>query len=211
MRISFTLAILGALNMGTRQAQAATGQSITVIVYNYAAVSQTILEIAEREAGRIVGSAGIKLRWLNCQEDTAQPAAGCSQSPGSAEILLHLLGGAATRRMTEPGAFGFALPADAARPGFFAGVFCDGLAEFVSPRVTKASVLGHVIAHEIGHLLLGANRHSAAGIMKADWRHKDLELATQGRLVFSESERRCISENLRHRRANIADAGLPNR
>jgi hypothetical protein len=101
MRISFILAILGTLGMGSHPAQAATGQPITVIVYHYVVISQAVLEIAEGEAGRIVGSAGIQLRWVNCQDDIAQPAAGCSQSPGPSEILLQLLSGSATRRMTE--------------------------------------------------------------------------------------------------------------
>ena len=42
-------------------------------------------------------------------------------------------------------------------------------AEGVSP----ASVLGRVIAHEVGHLLLGQRTHSNHGIMKAHWNKRD--------------------------------------
>jgi hypothetical protein len=62
------------------------------------------------------------------------------------------------------------------------------------------------MAHEIGHLLLGANRHSASGIMKAAWRHADVELAGQGRLTFSAAERRRISDNLKQSQASLAAA-----
>jgi DDE superfamily endonuclease len=32
-----------------------------------------------------------------------------------------------------------------------------------------AAVLGHVLAHEIGHILLGHNGHADEGLMKATW------------------------------------------
>jgi hypothetical protein len=34
-------------------------------------------------------------------------------------------------------------------------------------------VLGHVIAHEIGHILQGVARHSTDGLMKPHWSLKD--------------------------------------
>jgi hypothetical protein len=50
-------------------------------------------------------------------------------------------------------------------------------------------VLGHVVAHELGHLLLGRGTHSAAGLMRADL---DTNLAVQGRLLFTDAEARAI-------------------
>jgi hypothetical protein len=38
--------------------------------------------------------------------------------------------------------------------------------------------LGHVIAHEIGHLLLGVNSHSRDGLMQPDWLPRDTRLQT---------------------------------
>jgi len=35
-----------------------------------------------------------------------------------------------------------------------------------------ATLLGRVTAHEIGHLLLGTNSHTLAGIMRAKWNLK---------------------------------------
>ena len=59
-------------------------------------------------------------------------------------------------------------------------------------------VLGHVVAHELGHLLLQRATHSAAGLMQATL---DLRLAQQGRLLFTAAEGQAI-------RAAIArDAG----
>jgi hypothetical protein len=54
---------------------------------------------------------------------------------------------------------------------------------------TVGLVLGHVIAHELGHLLLQRATHSAAGLMRATL---DLRLAQQGRLLFTAPEAQAI-------------------
>ena len=46
-------------------------------------------------------------------------------------------------------------------------------------------ILGDVIAHELGHLLLGTNSHSPVGIMCANWDQDYLRLALRGRQLFS--------------------------
>jgi hypothetical protein len=38
--------------------------------------------------------------------------------------------------------------------------------------------LGHVMAHEVGHLLLGAHSHSRTGLMSADWLPLDPHVQT---------------------------------
>ena len=52
--------------------------------------------------------------------------------------------------------------------------------------------MGHTITHEIGHLLLGLNGHSAAGIMRADWTRRVLQQALLGHLVFAAGEGKLI-------------------
>jgi hypothetical protein len=38
--------------------------------------------------------------------------------------------------------------------------------------------LGHAMAHEVGHLLLGAHSHAPAGLMTADWYPLETHLQT---------------------------------
>ena len=56
-------------------------------------------------------------------------------------------------------------------------------------------VLAHVMAHEIGHLLLPYG-HSAIGLMRADWNAKDLDLALDGRLNFTSEQAELIRGQL---------------
>jgi hypothetical protein len=42
-------------------------------------------------------------------------------------------------------------------------------------NLTWTTVLGRVVAHEIGHLLLGTSDHEPAGLMRALWTRQILE------------------------------------
>jgi hypothetical protein len=59
-----------------------------------------------------------------------------------------------------------------------------------------ACVLGHVVAHEIGHLLLPFAAHSAGGIMKA---RLDPRLAAIGGLFFTADQAEDIRAKLARR------------
>jgi hypothetical protein len=54
--------------------------------------------------------------------------------------------------------------------------------------VEPGTLLGHAMAHELGHLLLGSNSHSLTGLMCANWLTKDLIHMEQGGLLFSEEQ-----------------------
>jgi hypothetical protein len=61
-------------------------------------------------------------------------------------------------------------PGDGSR-GTTAFVFSDRVAEFAKAhRLAESDVLASALAHEIGHLLLPPNAHTANGIMRASWR-----------------------------------------
>ena len=62
-----------------------------------------------------------------------------------------------------------------------------------------ASILGHVFAHEIGHLLLPLNAHSVDGIMRAFWDSTHVAHAVAGGLHFT-------AEQADRIRAKVGDA-----
>jgi hypothetical protein len=100
--------------------------------------------------------------------------------------------------------FGFALyPSD----GFagVANVFSHSTEEFAKRATPSYQViLAHVMAHELGHLLLGVGSHSAAGIMHVPWTKKELERMAQGSMLFSSREADRIRQQIRARSAHEA-------
>jgi hypothetical protein len=81
---------------------------------------------------------------------------------------------------------GFAQQCPDSEPGCVANIFYAKIDE-VAWRAggRSARILGHTMAHELGHLLLGANAHSPSGIMRGDWSPEDLMFMRSGELTFT--------------------------
>jgi hypothetical protein len=60
-------------------------------------------------------------------------------------------------------------------------------------------ILGCVIAHEIGHLLLGPDSHSESGIMQPRWERKQMRQALTGTLLFTPVQAKHIQAEARMR------------
>jgi predicted metalloendopeptidase len=75
----------------------------------------------------------------------------------------------------------FATPYDLA--GISIHVFYNRVME--DHRELRGPVLGHVLAHEMGHALEGVARHSAGGLMKAYWQTADYSQMSKKRLYFA--------------------------
>ena len=71
-------------------------------------------------------------------------------------------------------------------------------------KKSSAAPSSLIIAHEIGHLLLGPDSHSAAGIMTARWKSRDLVAICQGGLTFTRQESERIQAEVRKRQAQQA-------
>jgi len=96
--------------------------------------------------------------------------------------------------------FGMAQVGEAGEFGRYASV-CSECAEQsvkVEPR-RSGPLLGYLIAHETGHLLLGTLRHSRFGVMRPSWDRADLEDSGRGRMFFSGKEARRIRDQVRER------------
>ena len=179
--------------VGTLPAQTPKPESkIQVFVYNYAGVSSETLARAEREAARIYSRTGIETEWLDCPltPDQAAQFPACQLQPSPARLALRILSRPMAERIgLSQATFGSALLPEDGGFGMTAQVCahcCEELAK--GDQTLHAAVLGHVMAHELGHLLLGIGSHGATGLMHVPWHHKELENVAQGALLFTSSE-----------------------
>src|SRR6266849_4437613 len=98
--------------------------------------------------------------------------------------------------------FGFALYPDDGSFAMVANVFAHDAEQLANRRgMRQGVILGHLVAHELGHLLLGAGSHSASGIMHVPWHLKELELIALGLMVFMPQEAKRMRTNIRARAA----------
>ena len=197
LRLSFSL---GALNLvwALPKLTFAGEPTATVLVYNYARVSTTILTAAEREAGRIVDAAGVQIIWVECptRSVTTSAEARCSRTLESADIMLRVLPPPAQHRL-KADVFGFAISP------ILASVYCDSAVRLAVEEeyveFDARTILGYVIAHELGHLLLGSNSHSSGGIMRSPWGPKQVREALMGTLLFTPEQAKVMQAEVRAR------------
>ncbi len=62
---------------------------------------------------------------------------------------------------------------------------------------SPGELLGAVIAHEIGHVLLGSQQHGRSGVMQAEWSEHTLRLERLDRMEFTSAELTRIHARLR--------------
>jgi len=165
--------------------------SLTVHFYNYSKVSNQTLRAAQVQASSIFRTAGIMMTWVECpisEADTERVS--CPQSKRHFHVDLQIVPAsmAASRHQLD-GELGLAT-----YPGAY--VFYDRLREFCRTHSARETmVLSHVIAHEIGHLLLGAGSHSNAGIMLPVFNPDDL--MKERRSYFTEPETKRMRGEIR--------------
>jgi hypothetical protein len=157
---------------------------------------------AEREAGRILGEAGVRAVWVDCldRHSTDDPEGLCNKARKPIDVVLRVLPDT-IRHGFQDTRFGFAFfPA-------LASVYYEYVVRLANSDDAVPIILGCAIAHEVGHLLLGPNGHSAAGIMRAEWGPKQLHLALMGGLLFASQQSKLILAEAR-RRMNLQTGAL---
>jgi hypothetical protein len=170
---------------------------IIVALYDDVQIPPRVLTDAEDQATRIYQKAGISILWINCKSSRtdAQPDLRCQDPPSAMHLILRIVPKTLT---ASDGFFGVAF-LSAEGKGAYSDVFYDSAEKLDRDwHVGLVTVLGHVMAHELGHLVLGSNAHSRQGIMCPSWHGNELHLASMGALVFSEEQARFMRKRLAH-------------
>lgn len=177
---------------------------ITLRMYNYGVARSTLVQ-AEGKATAILNQVGLEVAWVDCPATPAEFKSypGCQGLLGTTDFAVKILtADEAERFPSHHEALGRALPCPADQVGCSAYIFYRNVLEVAADGVAdKSQVLGHAMVHEIGHLLLGPNSHTASGIMRGRWNKQDLETIAKAHLAFSEQQSEHIREEIRERSA----------
>lgn len=169
---------------------------VTIWVYNYARVPGRTLAQAEMEIDRILGEAGVGTEWVECplsaREIEVHPL--CQERMSPTEIAL-VIAPQFTARAGDHGDtyFGSAQVFTNGQFGHYTYLFYDRIENPVHRgEASVYQIIANVAAHEIGHLLLRSNLHSAQGLMRAQWDRSDLHRIACGQLRFGSEESKII-------------------
>jgi hypothetical protein len=183
-----------------------TELKIEIHIYNYSSISDETLARAEQETARVFQHMGVGATWRVCPL-TSQEAVhnkACVLPDAPTRLVLRLLSNSMADSFGGGGdIFGSALLPANEGFGVVANVYADRTRELADRREFEV-ILGRVIAHELGHLLLGKNAHSAAGIMHGRWRAQDLGLSRQAAMLFLPGEAKRIRAQVRAQMAGTA-------
>jgi hypothetical protein len=162
--------------------------TLEVLTMDEVGVPADTLQQAQQVASRIFEGVGIRLVWI-------------SRMPlGSRYLVIRVVLKPMSVMSRNPGVLGTAAASND-NGATLASLFFERIDRQCGRfGIDVSLLLGHVMAHEMGHLLLPPGAHTAAGLMKAGWDLHQSVLALAGKLTFAPNQSSLIRTRLQ--RAN---------
>jgi len=168
--------------------------AVTFLVYDASTTPRQELAQARLSVEAALGEAAVDATWRECTN--SEPSDSCNPHDRAA-FVIRLIQGTA---MTPPDVLGSSLVDGRLHGGTLATVYVDRVHAMAARAGVDAGILlGRVVAHELGHLLLGTNEHSARGLMRADWCDDELRRNQREDWIFSPEEAARIRKAVRSR------------
>ena len=182
---------------------------LTLRVYNYVPIDQVLLARAEKVTQAILEETGIEIAWMHCT-----PLHGefllhgtCPSDMGASDLVLRLLSRRMAMKLATPNEpLGFAQQCPETEPACELTVFYFRVDELAAEGHRPELILGHVIAHEAAHVLIGPG-HSVEGILRREWPREELRRMSLGlQLGFTSEQSKQIQDAvLRRMKQAIAE------
>jgi hypothetical protein len=174
-------------------------RTLTILVYDYAGVQADTLQESEQETSRIFRYSGVDIAWLPCRIQGSPIPLECPQASPMTPVLRLVPRLQPVRNKVPAEAIGYS-------NGDFATISVEFAKRLWESGVARfPEILGHVMAHEIGHLLLPGEGHSTDGIMRAQWSLNEWRLLGRGKLNFAPEQSRFLRAELLRRLQAVAE------
>lgn len=147
--------------------------AVAVRVYDASGLAPGHTREALAVAGAALAGASVEIAWTSCSGPSGQGERCQAVRPGALAIRIVRASAATARHGRQP--LGDAFVDTATSRGVLATVYVDRVEWLAgTAHVDPKTLLGHAIAHEIGHLLMGTTGHSARGLMRAVWSRDEI-------------------------------------
>jgi hypothetical protein len=206
MRVLFRMnrgvmtAVVAAVLAVAAPARAESPFALTVRVYDAAGLGVHQINAALQEAAPILRDTGIEVTFRRCGVAVAAtngPVDRCDDTLKPHEVVVRIIDAPKASADLDPLAFGLTYVVADTNQGWLATVFADRVATTAARvRLDPGTLTGLVLAHEVGHLLLGQNYHGDAGVMRAQWPDQLLAGSVREAWRFSSTEAAVIQRRL---------------
>jgi hypothetical protein len=162
----------------------AQASGVQVKVYDYTGLSPAELHEFTSRTQAILASSGASLEVDDCARgDTL-----CEGSSGSSRQVVIRIVPDWGKNKTSASLEKLGMSVAGQDGGAYGTVFLKAAEEMASEAsLPSTTVLAYAAAHEVGHLLLGAQAHTSRGLMKATWGHDDFQAMTQNGVHLAQS------------------------
>jgi hypothetical protein len=197
------------MSRGESEGMFATPLALLLVVrlYDAAGLPAHELKAAANTAADVLRKAKIDVEWIVCpaaRGATVNHWPGCHEQPATGELFVRITRSPTVR--SDDRMLGYAFLNTERSEGALATIFVDRVDALARDAgVGRSLLLGRGIAHELGHLLLGTNRHPAVGLMRALWSVQELKLGFGRDWSFSREEAGRMRERLTERTRIAAD------
>jgi hypothetical protein len=161
-------------------------EQINVSICNLGALKESVVRQAKAETQAVFQSSQIRVEWSDCGQVT-----------GSHSFIVRLRADkpSQTAGPSSLDAMGRAFLGEDGS-GYLADAYFQSVRELSNLHGANAAVfLGVVIAHELGHLLLGPG-HTPYGVMRSSWGSRELTALMQRYLTFNRDQRAKMQRRL---------------
>ena len=160
---------------------------VVVAIRNYAGVPRETQDIAEAQASKIFEKAGVTIEWRELPRSQSANV----DLPVVAEPIVNLLPDSMIPPLRpSPDAFGKAL-------GLQAYVFAGRIRQATEAAlISFPKTLGHIMAHELGHVLLDEKSHAFGSIMSPSLGVEEFRQMNMGTLLFTPAQAKWLRDRV---------------
>src|SRR4029450_2864023 len=148
---------------------------------------------------------GIDISWRDCQRarpDAAGPS--CNGALEVSEVIIRIVNAGSKQGDDRLGSSSVDVQPHA---DCLATVFADRIEAMAGrTQFDPGTLLGHVMAHEIGHLLMGTSRHSPMGLMRERWSDDEVRRRSPIDWQLTRSDARTVRGGLLERSRRLGQS-----
>jgi len=143
--------------------------SVPVRVYDASGLDERLRQAALDVAGTTLAPTSVEITWRVCGLSNKH-AAYCSTPLAPGELAIRIVRIAAVTDRSGGVRLGDAFIDTHEGRGVLATIYLDRVLHLAEQTgADRVALLGHAIAHELGHLLMASNVHGSIGLMRGFW------------------------------------------
>jgi hypothetical protein len=143
--------------------------AVSVRVYDASGLDERLRQAALDVAGTTLAPTSVEVTWRVCSLSNTH-ASYCDSALAPGELAIRIVRIPAVADRSGGVRLGDAFIDTHARRGVLATIYLDRVLRLAEQTgADRVALLGHAIAHELGHLLMASNVHGPIGLMRGFW------------------------------------------